>query len=97
MNKKPVLVLPFNQDLSLIILRMFDKNGGISATGDLLDVAINTGIIEKAGAFLKYKGKLLAQGREAARKLLGQKQELFDEIKAAVIANGPAHAAAPVE
>lgn len=68
------------------------NDGGISVTGDLLDVAINTGVIDKAGAFLKYNGKLLAQGREAARKLLGEKQDLFDEIKQAVIEKGPVHA-----
>lgn len=69
------------------------NDGGISVAGDLLDVAINTGVIDKAGAFLKYQGKLLAQGREAARKLLGEKPELFDEIKQAIIDQGPAHAA----
>ena len=73
------------------------NDGGISVTGDLLDVAINSGIIEKAGAFLKYKGKLLAQGREAVRKLLTTNLDLFDEIKAAVIAAPSAHEPTPVE
>ena len=67
------------------------NDGGISVTGDLLDVAINSGVIEKAGAFLKYKGKLLAQGREAVRKLLTTNLDLFDEIKTAVVAAPPAH------
>ena len=67
------------------------NDGGISVTGDLLDVAINSGVIEKAGAFLKYKGKLLAQGREAVRKLLATNLDLFDEIKAAVVTAPPAH------
>jgi len=73
------------------------NDGGISVTGDLLDVAINSGVIEKAGAFLKYKGKLLAQGREAVRKLLTTNLDLFDEIKAAVIAAPSAHEPTPVE
>jgi len=73
------------------------NDGGISVTGDLLDVAINTGVVNKAGAFLKYKGKLLAQGREAARKVLAEKPELFAEIKAAIMENGSAHVAAPEE
>ena len=67
------------------------NDGGISVTGDLLDVAINSGVIEKAGAFLKYKGKLLAQGREAVRKLLATNLDLFDEIKAAVVTAPPVH------
>ena len=57
------------------------NDGGISVTGDLLDVAINSGIIEKAGAFLKYQGKLLAQGREAVKKLFAEKTNPFEEIK----------------
>lgn len=58
---------------------------GISAEGDLLDTAINLGVIEKAGAFLRYQGKLLAQGREAAKKILIEKTELFDQIKQEVM------------
>ncbi|MFZ2202584.1 MAG: recombinase RecA [Microgenomates group bacterium] len=73
------------------------NDGGISVTGDLLDVAINSGVIEKAGAFLKYKGKLLAQGREAVRKLLAGNLDLFDEIKAAVVAAPSAHAEVSAE
>jgi len=62
------------------------NNGGISIVGDLLDMAINLDVINKAGAFLKYNGKLLAQGRDAAKKVLIEQTNLFEEIKAAVIA-----------
>ncbi|MDO4979222.1 MAG: recombinase RecA [Candidatus Saccharibacteria bacterium] len=59
-------------------------NEGISKTGDILDLAVQYGIIEKAGAFLKYNGETLAQGREAAKKLFKDKPELMDEIEKAV-------------
>lgn len=62
--------------------------GGISTVGDLLDVAIANGVLDKAGAFLKYQGKLLAQGRESARKILSEKPELFAQIKADVMESG---------
>lgn len=55
-------------------------NEGISKTGDVLDLAIAKGIIEKAGAFLKYKGETIAQGREAAKALLKSGPALLDEI-----------------
>ncbi len=55
-------------------------NEGISKTGDVLDLAIAKGIIEKAGAFLKYKGETIAQGREAAKALLKSDPALLDEI-----------------
>jgi len=64
--------------------------GGISTVGDLLDVAIANGVLDKAGAFLKYQGKLLAQGRESAKKILSEKPDLFEQIKTDVLAAGKA-------
>lgn len=55
-------------------------NEGISKTGDVLDLAIAKGIIDKAGAFLKYKGETIAQGREAAKALLKSDPALLNEI-----------------
>lgn len=60
--------------------------GGISKLGDLLDTAIAYGIIEKAGAFLKYEGETIAQGREATKAILAEKPELVEKIKKEVIA-----------
>lgn len=56
-------------------------NEGISKTGDVLDLAIQRGVIDKAGAFLKYNGETIAQGREAAKRLLRENPELMQEIE----------------
>ena len=56
-------------------------NEGISKVGDLLDLGVNYGIIEKAGAFLKYNGETLGQGRENVKKLFREKPELAEEIE----------------
>ncbi len=45
-------------------------NEGISATGSLLDLALEKSIIEKRGSWLSYKGNQLAQGRDAAKEVL---------------------------
>ena len=55
-------------------------NEGISKVGDVLDLAVQKGIVDKAGAFLKYNGETLAQGREAAKALLRSDPELLAEI-----------------
>lgn len=63
---------------------------GISRAGGVLDVAIEHGIIEKSGSFFKYKGEMLAQGREATKTVLEEKvdlmkrieKEIWDKIKA---------------
>ena len=67
--------------------------GGISKLGDLLDTAIAYGVIEKAGAFLKYGGETIAQGREAAKAILAEKPELVEKIKKEVVAKVNAGAA----
>jgi recombination protein RecA len=53
---------------------------GISKAGDLLDVAVELGVIEKKGAFFYYNGKPLAQGRESAKDELRKDKKLADEI-----------------
>ena len=59
-------------------------NEGISKVGDVLDLAVQYGVLDKAGAFIKYNGETLAQGREAAKKVLKEKPELLAEIDAKV-------------
>ena len=56
-------------------------NEGISKVGDVLDLAVSYGIMDKAGAFLKYNGETLGQGREAVKKLFREKPELMNEIE----------------
>ncbi|HAS68541.1 TPA: DNA recombination/repair protein RecA, partial [Candidatus Collierbacteria bacterium] len=50
------------------------------------DTAIAYEIIEKAGAFLKYNGETIAQGREAAKAILAEKPEMIEKIKKEVVA-----------
>ncbi|MBQ9684549.1 recombinase RecA [Candidatus Saccharibacteria bacterium] len=59
-------------------------NEGISKTGDVLDLGVQYGIIDKAGAFFKYNGDTLGQGREAVKRLFKEKPELMAEIEAKV-------------
>ena len=56
-------------------------NEGISKSGDVLDLGVQYGILEKAGAFIKYNGETLGQGREAVKKLFREKPELMAEIE----------------
>ena len=59
-------------------------NEGISKTGDVLDLAVQYGVLEKAGAFFKYNGETLGQGREAVKRLFKEKPEFMSEIEAKV-------------
>ena len=59
-------------------------NQGISKEGDVLDLGVNYGVLEKAGAFIKYKGETIGQGREAVKKLFHDKPELMKEIETKV-------------
>jgi recombination protein RecA len=55
-------------------------NQGISKAGDILDLAADSGIVEKSGAWYTYKDQKIAQGREAAKKYLEDNPKAMDEI-----------------
>ena len=75
---------------------MFDA--GISYEGDLLDLAMARGIVERSGAWLNYGSARLGQGRENAKKYLVDNPELREEIKAKILAGKDlAHPPAPSE
>lgn len=54
---------------------------GISKTGGLVDVAVDLGLIEKKGSFYHYEGKVLAQGREAAKVAIKENKKLAGELE----------------
>lgn len=59
-------------------------NEGISRTGDILDLAVQHGIVAKAGAFYKYNDETIGQGRDKTKDILKQNPELLKEIDAKV-------------
>ncbi len=63
---------------------MFDE--GISRSGELIDLGVAKGIIQKSGSWFSYNGQKLAQGRDAAKKLLHDNPDLADEIEAQIMA-----------
>jgi recombination protein RecA len=59
-------------------------NEGVSVEGDVLDLASEGGIVEKAGSWYSYAGERIGQGREAARKFLQDNPETMERISQAV-------------
>jgi len=59
-------------------------NEGISRTGDVLDLAVEHGIVGKSGAWFDYNGSKIAQGREAAKQYLKEHLDVMKEIDAKV-------------
>ncbi len=59
-------------------------NEGISKVGDILDIGAALSIIEKRGAFFRYKETLLGQGREAAKQFLRENAAAASEIELAI-------------
>ena len=57
---------------------------GVSQCGELVDLAADANIIEKSGAWYSYKGEKLAQGRENAKLLFKNSEQLREEIEALV-------------
>ncbi len=77
---------------------MFDE--GISATGDLLDLAVEEDVVNKSGAWFSYGDVRIGQGRENSKQFLKENPDLFAEIqqqvkeKKGVPTGKPAEAAA---
>jgi len=57
------------------------NEGGISKSGDLLDLAAEKGVVLKSGAFYRYQEGILGQGREAAKKFLEENPKVMMEIE----------------
>ena len=62
---------------------MFDH--GISYPGDLLDLGVEHGIVDKSGAWYSFGEVRLGQGREAAKSFLNENQDLCQEIRQAIL------------
>ncbi len=54
---------------------------GISREGCILDMGVETGLIEKTGSWFEYKGERIGQGRENAKAFLKEKPEIAQEIE----------------
>jgi recombination protein RecA len=61
-------------------------NQGINKDGNVLDVGVQNGVVEKKGAWLQFNGELIGQGRDAARQTLQEKPDLRNKIVEAILA-----------
>lgn len=61
-------------------------NEGISKLGEIIDLGVDKGIIEKAGAWYSYNGNKIGQGRDNAREYLKKNPELLSEIQQKIMA-----------
>ncbi len=58
---------------------------GISRSGELIDLGVDLGIINKSGSWFSYDGSKLAQGRDAAKRVMVDNPELAEEIEAKIV------------
>jgi len=60
---------------------------GVSKTGELLDLGVRAGVVEKSGAWFSHDSQRLGQGRENAKTFLRQNPEIAGRIEAAIRQN----------
>ena len=53
---------------------------GISKEGDILDLGVNLGLVEKSGAWYSFEGERIGQGRENVKRFLNENQDIRDRI-----------------
>jgi recombination protein RecA len=59
---------------------------GVSAAGEIVDLASEAGLLEKSGAYYAWNGERIAQGRDKACQYMSEHPELFDELRDKLIA-----------
>src|SRR5438093_385165 len=69
-------------------------NHGINKEGSILDVGVESGVVDKKGAWLQFEGELIGQGKEAAQKTLAERPELAAKIVGAIMTKRRATATA---
>ena len=57
---------------------------GISKAGELIDLGVKAGVVEKSGAWFSYESQRLGQGRENAKQFLKDNPDIADKIEAAI-------------
>ena len=65
---------------------------GISRSSEIIDLGVDYGIIAKSGSWFSYGGTKLAQGRDAAKRVIDDNPELAEELAALImeaLKNGP--------
>ncbi|HSM39994.1 MAG TPA: DNA recombination/repair protein RecA, partial [Afifellaceae bacterium] len=60
---------------------------GVSKTGELIDLGVKAGIVEKSGAWFSYDSQRLGQGRENAKQFLKENPDVADTIEKAIRQN----------
>ncbi len=60
---------------------------GISKTGEILDLGVKAGLVEKSGSWFSYDSTRIGQGRENAKKFLAENPDIANRIEAAIRAN----------
>jgi recombination protein RecA len=60
---------------------------GVSKTGELVDLGVKAGIVEKSGSWYSYDGQRIGQGREAAKTFLAGNSDIADKIENAIRAS----------
>ena len=58
---------------------------GISKSGEIIDLGVEYGIINKSGSWFSYGDTKIAQGRDAAKRVIADNPELADELEAKIM------------
>jgi len=67
---------------------------GISKVGELVDLGVTAGVVEKSGSWFSYNGERIGQGRENAKNFLRQNPDMANAIEATIRSNAGILAAA---
>jgi recombination protein RecA len=63
----------------------YRRGQGISREGDILDAAIEAGVVSQSGGYFRYDEEMIGHGRENAKSFLAEHPDLMQELSALVL------------
>jgi recombination protein RecA len=60
-------------------------NEGISQIGEIIDLGVDKGIVDKAGAWFSFRGERIGQGREGSKQFLRENPEIAQQIRSLIM------------
>jgi recombination protein RecA len=60
---------------------------GVSKTGELIDLGVQAGVVEKSGSWFSHEGQRIGQGRENAKSYLREHADVADQIEHEIRSN----------
>lgn len=84
-RKVKIVKSKINDSANKIMMVDIIYGEGIDQIGEVIDVGVEVGLIEKSGSWYSYDGTKIAQGRESAKQFFRDNEELYEQVRQKIV------------